>query len=147
MSEQTPLKSPEENQKVPFRSQAVLEEPKPKSGVIGFFRLLLAAVIVGAGVWVSHQNLLWLDNPLKSLMPYLACVAALIVLMAGNFGRFGRYVRESVKEVKKVVWPERSYTLRMTMFVVAFVTVLAVFIYGVDTLISWLFFDVLMKRG
>jgi preprotein translocase subunit SecE len=37
--------------------------------------------------------------------------------------------------------------MRMTMFVVAFVAVLALFIYAADSLISWLFYDVLLKRG
>jgi len=35
----------------------------------------------------------------------------------------------------------------MTIFVVIFVAILAVFIYAADSAISWLFFDVLLKRG
>ncbi|QMT34474.1 preprotein translocase subunit SecE [Conchiformibius steedae DSM 2580] len=56
-----------------------------------------------------------------------------------------RYIKESTAEVKKVVWPKRPDAVRMTMFVVLFVAVFAVFIYGVDTLISLLFNAVLLK--
>ncbi|UOP00589.1 preprotein translocase subunit SecE [Kingella potus] len=33
----------------------------------------------------------------------------------------------------------------MTGFVLVFVTILAVFIYGVDTVVSWVLFDLLMR--
>lgn len=57
------------------------------------------------------------------------------------------YFRNSWVEFKKVVWPARDDAMKMTVFVVIFVAVLAAFIYAVDTVISWLFFDLLMKRG
>lgn len=57
------------------------------------------------------------------------------------------YFRSSWVELKKVVWPKRDDAVRMTIFVIIFVAVLAAFIYAVDSAISWLFFDVLLKRG
>lgn len=57
------------------------------------------------------------------------------------------YFRLSWVEFKKVVWPERNDAVRMTLFVIVFVAILSAFIYAADTLISWLFFDVLLKRG
>ncbi|STZ77235.1 preprotein translocase subunit SecE [Bergeriella denitrificans] len=57
------------------------------------------------------------------------------------------YFRNSWTEFKKVVWPTREDAVKMTVFVVIFVTILSAFIYGVDSVISWLFFDVLLKRG
>ena len=56
-----------------------------------------------------------------------------------------RYIKDSVAEVKKVVWPSRSDTVRMTMFVIAFTCVFAIFIYGVDTLIGIVFNYILVK--
>lgn len=55
------------------------------------------------------------------------------------------YFKASVGELKKVVWPKRPDAVRMTFFVVVFVAVFALFIYGVDTLITWLFNIVLVK--
>lgn len=57
------------------------------------------------------------------------------------------YFRNSWIEFKKVVWPARDEAMKMTSFVVIFVAVLAAFIYMADSVISWLFFDLLLKRG
>ena len=57
------------------------------------------------------------------------------------------YFKNSWSEFKKVVWPTRDDAVKMTIFVVIFVAILAVFIYAADSAISWLFFDVLLKRG
>nr|WP_245911102.1 preprotein translocase subunit SecE [Neisseria iguanae] len=57
------------------------------------------------------------------------------------------YFRSSWLEFKKVVWPARDDAVKMTAFVIIFVAILAAFIYAVDTAVSWLFFDLLLKRG
>lgn len=57
-----------------------------------------------------------------------------------------RYIKDSVAEIKKVVWPSRNDTVRMTMFVIAFTCVFAIFIYGVDTLIG-IVFNYILVRG
>lgn len=59
--------------------------------------------------------------------------------------RFPRYIKDSITEFKKVVWPKRPDAVKMTMFVIVFVAIFAVFIYGVDTAISYLFNAVLVK--
>ena len=56
-----------------------------------------------------------------------------------------RYIKDSVAEIKKVVWPSRNDTVRMTMFVIAFTCVFAIFIYGVDTRIGIVFNYILVK--
>ena len=56
------------------------------------------------------------------------------------------YFKSSWTEFKKVVWPSRDEAVKMTVFVIIFVAVLAAFIYTADTIISWLFFDVLLNR-
>ena len=48
-------------------------------------------------------------------------------------------------EFKKVVWPKRSDAVRMTGFVLVFVTVFAIFIYGVDSIMSLLINLILLK--
>lgn len=56
------------------------------------------------------------------------------------------YFKSSWTEFKKVVWPSRDEAVKMTVFVIIFVAVLVAFIYAADTIISWLFFDVLLNR-
>lgn len=59
--------------------------------------------------------------------------------------RLFRYIKDSTAEFKKVVWLKRPEAIRMTVFVIAFVAVFTIFIYGVDSLISLLFNLVLVK--
>lgn len=61
------------------------------------------------------------------------------------FARFSRYIRDSITEFQKVVWPKRPDAVKMTVFVVVFVAIFAVFIYGVDTVIAYLFNFVLVR--
>ena len=53
----------------------------------------------------------------------LAClVAAVVVFMSSESGRqFLAFGRDSVREVKKVVWPARKEAMQMTAYVFAFV--------------------------
>ena len=59
--------------------------------------------------------------------------------------RLFRYFKESATEFRKVVWPKRADAIRMTGFVIVFVAIFAVFIYGVDSVISLLFNLILVK--
>ncbi|WP_431734040.1 preprotein translocase subunit SecE [Kingella kingae] len=53
--------------------------------------------------------------------------------------RLFRYIKESFKEFKKVVWPKRNDAVQITIFVIVFVIIFALFIFGVDTIIVKLF--------
>ncbi len=59
--------------------------------------------------------------------------AALVVFFTSEAGRqliaFGR---DAVREVKKVVWPERKEAMQITAYVFAFVVVMALFLWLTD---------------
>ena len=80
-------------------------------------------------------------------------VAALVVLLAAAVGAFfssepGKqliaYGKDSVREVKKVVWPTRKEALQMTGYVFAFVVVMALFLWATDKTLEWLLYDVVL---
>jgi preprotein translocase subunit SecE len=50
-----------------------------------------------------------------------------------------RYYRETVGELKKVVWPTRQETLRLTGVVLLVITVTAMLLGGFDYVFAWLF--------
>ena len=76
----------------------------------------------------------------------VAClVAAAVVFMSSETGRqFLAFGRDSVREVKKVVWPARKEAMQMTAYVFAFVVVMALFLWGTDKLLEWVFYDLLL---
>jgi preprotein translocase subunit SecE len=78
---------------------------------------------------------------------------ALLVLMAGATAVFmisdsGRrllgFGRDSVREVRKVVWPERKEAIQMTMYVFGFVLVMSIFLWATDKTIEWVFYDLIL---
>jgi preprotein translocase subunit SecE len=47
-------------------------------------------------------------------------------------------VKGSRTEIRKVVWPTRQETVQTTMIVVAFVVLVALLLWGLDSLLGWL---------
>ena len=72
-------------------------------------------------------------------------VVAVAVFMSSESGRqFLAFGRDSVREVKKVVWPARKEAMQMTAYVFAFVVVMALFLWTTDKLLEWVFYDLLL---
>jgi preprotein translocase subunit SecE len=102
-----------------------------------------AALLVGgvAAFYVLAQQPLWLR------------VVALLALLAAAVGVFftsehGRqligFSRDSVREVKKVVWPTRKEAMQMTGYVFAFVFVMALFLWLTDKTLEWALYDLIL---
>ena len=107
-------------------------------------KLATAAVLVVAAVvafYMLGQQDLWLR------------VAALLVLMIVAVATFftsepGKqliaYGQDSMREVRKVVWPTRKEALQMTGYVFAFVVVMALFLWLTDKTLEWLLYDLIL---
>lgn len=107
-------------------------------------RLVVSGVLVVAAVVVFYalaKQDLWLR------------VLALIVLLAAAVATFftsesGKqliaYGRDSVKEVKKVVWPTQKEALQMTGYVFIFVIAMALFLFLTDKTLEWLLYDLVL---
>ena len=71
--------------------------------------------------------------------------AAVVVFMSSELGRqFLAFGRDSVREVKKVVWPERREAMQMTAYVFGFVVVMALFLWATDKTLEWVFYDLIL---
>ena len=72
-------------------------------------------------------------------------VAAVVIFMSSELGRqFLAFGRDSVREVKKVVWPTRKETIQMTAYVFGFVVVMALFLWVTDKTLEWVFYDLIL---
>jgi preprotein translocase subunit SecE len=65
-------------------------------------------------------------------------LAAAVAWTSETGKRFYAYCQDSVTETKKVVWPSRKETVQTTLIVVAFVIVMAIFLWIVDASLVWL---------
>jgi preprotein translocase SecE subunit len=74
-----------------------------------------------------------------------ALAAGAAVFFTSETGRqliaFGR---DAVREVKKVVWPERKEAMQITAYVFAFVVVMALFLWLTDKTLEWVFYDLIL---
>jgi preprotein translocase subunit SecE len=107
-------------------------------------KLAVAAVLVVAAVvafYALSKQDLWLR--VAALIGVLiAAVATFFTSEAGK--QLIAYGRDSIKEVRKVVWPTRKEALQMTGYVFAFVFVMALFLWLTDKTLEWLLFDLIL---
>ena len=64
-------------------------------------------------------------------------LGGLVFWMTAPGKEFHAYAQESVAETKKVVWPTRKETIQTTGVVFAFVVVMALFLWAVDSGLLW----------
>lgn len=119
-----------------------------KSIVSTLFKIIIALAIIVFSIWFTNSKYLFGSSEiLRTAILSTSVFVAGIVLIWGNFARLLIYFKNSVAELKKVVWPDKAYATKMSIFVLIFVTILTIFIYLADFLISWVLFDLLMKKG
>lgn len=68
----------------------------------------------------------------------IAVVAAFVGLQTVKGKSFFVLVKEARTEIRKVVWPTRQETTQTTLIVVAVVLVMALLLWGLDSLLGWL---------
>ncbi len=72
-------------------------------------------------------------------------VVAVVIFMSSELGKqFLAFGRDSIREVKKVVWPTRKETIQMTAYVFGFVVVMAMFLWLTDKTLEWVFYDLIL---
>jgi preprotein translocase subunit SecE len=75
----------------------------------------------------------------------VALLAAFVVFMTSETGKvFVAFGRDSWKEVKKVVWPTRKESIQMTLYVVGFCVLMALFLWSTDKTLEWVLYDLVL---
>lgn len=101
-------------------------------------KLLIAVLLVIAGVAGFYA---YADLPtlVRVLMVLGGLVAAAVVMYFTAPGKaFFAFAGEARDEARKVVWPTRKETIQTTGIVLAFVFVMALFLWIVDSALLWL---------
>ena len=106
---------------------------------LGLAVVLVLAALVGFYLLAKQGQLAQWGALLAGL------VAAVVVFVLSELGRqFLAFGRDSVREVKKVVWPERREAIQMTAYVFGFVVVMALFLWLTDKTLEWVFYDLIL---
>jgi preprotein translocase subunit SecE len=100
-------------------------------------KLGIAALLIAAAVWGFYY--LGASPMIARLGVILAgvLVATAVAWTSEPGKRFYAYSQEAIAETKKVVWPSRKETVQTTGVVVAFVIVMAIFLWIVDAILAW----------
>ncbi len=91
------------------------------AAMVGFYYLSASPLVARIGVLLGG-----------------AAVAAAVAWTSEPGKRFFAYCQDAVAETKKVVWPSRKETVQSTGVVVAFVVIMALFLWVVDASLVWL---------
>ena len=84
-----------------------------------------------------------------SLAQWSALIVCLVAAVAGfTTSESGRQLiafgRDAWREVKKVVWPTRKEATQVTLYVFAFVVVMALFLWLTDKTLEGVFYDLIL---
>ena len=72
-------------------------------------------------------------------------VAAVVVFLLSLPGRqLVAFGNDAWREVNKVVWPTRKESTQMTLYVFAFVVIMALFLWLTDQTLEWVFYDLIL---
>ena len=99
---------------------------------------IVVAIIVVAGVYGNHY---FAAEPVlyRALaLVVLGLVAGFVALQTSKGKAFWALLKEARIEIRKVVWPTRPETTQTTLIVVAVVLVMALILWGLDTLLGWI---------
>ncbi|MVW77023.1 preprotein translocase subunit SecE [Pseudomonas xionganensis] len=109
-----------------------------KDSRFDLLKWLVVAALVVVGVvgnqYFSAEPLLY--RVLVLLV--LAVVAGFVGLQTAKGQAFSVLAKEARTEIRKVVWPTRQETTQTTLIVVAVVLVMALLLWGLDSLLGWL---------
>ncbi|WP_028536231.1 preprotein translocase subunit SecE [Paludibacterium yongneupense] len=110
-------------------------------------KMVLAGVVVVAGI--AGFYMIPETQGLLRILAFVAslAIAAGVVWLSRPGKQFVGYAQDSITESRKVVWPTRKEAMQVTGMVFLFVFVLALFMWLIDSGLSWLFYDVILGRG
>ena len=101
-------------------------------------KIAVAVALLLAGIAGFYY---WDQSPLIARVGAVlgGTVAAVVVFWTSTPGKeFFAFAHESIEEAKRVVWPTRKETIQTTGVVFAFVVVMALFLFSVDTTLAWI---------
>src|ERR1700687_440470 len=101
-------------------------------------KMAVAVALVIAGVW-GYYHFSDTAQVLRVLMVLGGLIAAGAVAWLTAPGKeLFIFSQEAWQEASKVSWPTRKETVQTTLVVFAFVVVMALFLFAVDTTLAWL---------
>jgi preprotein translocase subunit SecE len=108
------------------------------------YKIFLAIALALAGI-VAFYLLAGQEKYIRLGALIAGLVLSALVLLLSESGReLFSYGKESIKEAKKVVWPSRKEAMQMTGVVFVFVLMMAIYLWGADSILEYFILDVIL---
>jgi len=96
--------------------------------------VLLIIGAIGGNMYYADQSLLYRSLGIVAI----AVIAAVIAIQTVQGAAFWVLAKEARTEIRKVVWPTRQESTQTTLIVLAFVLLMSLILWGLDTLLGWI---------
>jgi preprotein translocase subunit SecE len=114
------------------------------SGALDKAMLVGSVLALLAGI-VAFHSLAESSAWLRAAALIAGIVVGIVVALLSQSGRrFIGFSQHAIDETRKVVWPTRKETIQTTLIVIAFVLVMAIFLWIADKLLEWVLYDLLL---
>jgi len=122
-------------------SNQPVQEADSKGDKLKITGAVIASIVSVVGFYVFS------DKPVLTRAGILLAGVFIAAAFAwySSYGRnFLVFARESVRETRRVVWPTRRDTIRTTGVVFGFAVMMAVFLWGADTLLEFVLYNLIL---
>lgn len=98
----------------------------------------LITILVSVGVVANYyfSSVVWTLR--LSGWIVLVCVVIALISRTAVGKKIWEFAKNARGELRKVVWPSRDETVRTTMIVAGMVVLMALILWGVDTILLWI---------
>jgi preprotein translocase subunit SecE len=107
------------------------------TSALDYAKYALALLIAAAGIYVFYMFTQW-PGPVRGLLVALSFALALLVFGFTAKGRVARqFYSDSLFELRKVVWPTKEQSYKITGMVLVVVVIISLILAGFDWIISF----------
>jgi len=108
------------------------------------FKVALAVLAIFAGI-VGYYMLAQQPAVVRLASILVGLIAGVAIgWFSGPGRRLFAFAQDAWAKTKRVVWPTRKETWQMTLYVFAFVFVMALFLWMVDKALEWILYDLIL---
>jgi preprotein translocase subunit SecE len=108
-----------------------------QNSALDIFKLVVAIAIIVGGIAAYYQ---FADQ--SQLLRVIGVLAAVLIggaiALTSTQGRsLWSFASDARSEIRKVIWPTRQETVQTTLAVLVIVIIVAIFLWGIDSILFW----------
>jgi preprotein translocase subunit SecE len=102
-----------------------------------FLKWGLVAILIMFGIAANHyyQEIAWSLRLAAWIV--LTAITFFVALQTAKGRQIWEFFKESRTELRRVVWPSREETIKITAVIIAMVIVMSLILWGIDRLLLW----------